>query len=274
MNIVLAHGILGFSHLDGPLSPVEYFSGTAEFLRQRFQAAVIAPAVDPTAGIETRSAMLRSSIEAALSSGQLRAKDPIHIIAHSMGGLDARRMICKGTAIAVNGEQTPIQTLATIGTPHLGTPVADLVALQFLNRIPLLAGAVQQPEAALANVLAHFRISLDGLHDLTSASAHNFNLANPNQSGVNYLSFAGGGRPGLVRTCNFFLPYYEFIKAHGRGREDSDGMVPVSSAIWGTFDSNLWPADHADEIGHNLDLPLGAPGADALQRYAQIVQRF
>jgi hypothetical protein len=41
MNIVLVHGILGFSHLDVPLSQIEYFSGVAEFLRERFQAAVI-----------------------------------------------------------------------------------------------------------------------------------------------------------------------------------------------------------------------------------------
>jgi triacylglycerol lipase len=274
MNIVLVHGILGFSHLDVPLFPIDYFSGVAAFLRERFRAAVFAPAVDPTAGIEKRSEMLRASIETALTKGELQPKESIHIIAHSMGGLDSRRMICKGRVIEANGEKTVIQTLSTIGTPHRGSPVADLVALTFLDRIPFLAEAVKEPEAAVSKILGHFRISLDGLHDLTSESAEHFNLANPNQAEVKYLSFAGGGRPGLVPTSKFFLPYYEFIKAKVRGREVSDGVVPVSSAMWGTFDPNLWPGDHADEIGHNLDQPLGNPDARTLQRYERIVLGF
>ena len=274
MNIVLVHGILGFSHLDVPLSPIEYFSGVAEFLRERFQAAVIAPVLDPTAGIETRSEMLRASIEAALAGGQLQPKETIHIIAHSMGGLDSRRMITKGCVMEANGEKTAVQTLATIGTPHRGSPVADLVALKFLDKIPFVAEAVKEPEAALSKILGHFRISLDGLHDLTSESADHFNSANPIQKAVKYLSFAGGGRAGLVPTSRFFLPYYEFIKAQVRGREVSDGMVAVSSAMWGTFDPNLWPGDHADEIGHDLDRPFTKPDPDTLHRYEQIVLRF
>jgi triacylglycerol lipase len=116
MNIVLAHGILGFSHLDVPLLPLDYFAGLAEFLRNRFQASVITPAVDPTAGIETRSGMLRASIEAALISGQLQSNEPVHIIAHSMGGLDSRRMISTNPFIEAKGKRIAIQTLATIGT--------------------------------------------------------------------------------------------------------------------------------------------------------------
>ena len=274
MNIVLVHGILGFSHLDVPLSQIEYFSGVGDFLRQRFHAAVIAPAIDPTAGIETRSEMLRRSIEAAFAGGQLRLKEPIHIIAHSMGGLDSRRMISKGAFIEANGEKIAIQTLATIGTPHRGSPVADLVALKFLDKIPLLADALKEPEAALSRILGHFRISLDGLNDLTSESAEHFNSANPDQTSVKYLSFAGGGRPGLVPVSKFFLPYYLFIKAHVRGREVSDGVVTVSSAMWGTFDPILWPGDHADEVGHDLDRPLTMPQANSLQRYERIVLRF
>src|SRR3954447_7068161 len=87
--------------------------------------------LDPTAGIETRSTMLRASIEAALAGDGLKPNEPIHIIAHSMGGLDSRRLISKGNFIETNGRRTPIQTLATIGTPHRGSPVADLVALKF-----------------------------------------------------------------------------------------------------------------------------------------------
>jgi hypothetical protein len=81
MNIVLVHGILGFSHLDAPLAPVDYFAGVAEHLRARFaNAAVVAPTLDPTAGISARSEQLRQAISSALQQGQLRAGEPIHII--------------------------------------------------------------------------------------------------------------------------------------------------------------------------------------------------
>jgi triacylglycerol esterase/lipase EstA (alpha/beta hydrolase family) len=40
----------------------------------------------------------------------------VHIIAHSMGGLDARHLIVDIVTMA-----DKVGTLATIGTPHLGT---------------------------------------------------------------------------------------------------------------------------------------------------------
>lgn len=43
----------------------------------------------------------------------------VHIIAHSMGGLDARQMIFRYQM------QDRIASLTTIGTPHLGTSFAD-----------------------------------------------------------------------------------------------------------------------------------------------------
>jgi len=271
VNIVLVHGILGFSHLDIPLIPLDYFAGVADSLRARFSASVIAPAINPTGGIETRSDELRERIQGALSVGQLKPGKPIHIIAHSMGGLDARRMISKSPTITSNERKSSIQTLATISTPHRGSPIADLIALKFLERIPFLPSVSGESQAALSKLLEHFRISLEGLHDLTSGSAEHFNSANPNEPSVKYLSFAGGGRSGLVPTSRFFLPYYEFIKVQSGGREESDGVVTVSSARWGDFDPNLWPGDHADEIGHNLDLPLGNPDAKTLRRYEDIL---
>lgn len=48
--------------------------------------------------------------------------EPLHIIAHSMGGLDARHAITNRKDIV-----TRVKTLVTIGTPHLGSEVADAV---------------------------------------------------------------------------------------------------------------------------------------------------
>jgi len=89
------------------------------------------------------------------------------------------------------------------------------------------------------------------------------NLARSGLSG-----WGGKGRPGLARRGGVGTGW------HVRGREVSDGVVTVSSATWGTFDPNLWPGDHADEIGHDLDRPLKMPDADTLHRYERIVLRF
>jgi hypothetical protein len=96
-----------------------------------------------------------------------------------------------------------IRSIVTISTPHRGSPVADVVSLKFRDKIPVLVPALGQLEEALGKILGHFRISLDGLHDLTSESAEQFNSANPDRPSVKYLSFAGGGRPGPVPTSRF-----------------------------------------------------------------------
>lgn len=46
----------------------------------------------------------------------------LNIIAHSMGGLDARYY-----AISWLGLAERVASLTTIGIPHLGTPLADLM---------------------------------------------------------------------------------------------------------------------------------------------------
>jgi len=268
MNIVLVHGILGFSRV----GPVGYFNGVADHLHKRFQASVFAPALDPTAGTEKRSGMLRQSIQDALSQGVLDPPEPIHIIAHSMGGLDARRLVHDDPSFAVNGRRVAVETLAMIGTPHWGSPVADAVALQLVPKLPVLTLALNAAKLALGNVLQHFNVSLDGLRDLTTESAKDFNKRFTDHPNVRYLSFAGGGRPGLPSTSGFFLPFHEFIRICDG--EASDGVVSVSSATWTGFDPNLWAGDHADEIAHNLDRPLQAPDQATLDRYAGIVQRF
>ncbi len=234
MNIVLVHGILGFSHIDLPLNSIDYFTGVAQFLRQRFQAKVFAPRLDPTATID------------------------------------------------LGGSRVRIQTLATIGTPHRGSPVADAAEL-ILRHSPLALALEPESEGALGNILALFRISLDGLHDLTTKACDEFNVRcpdhSPDQKGVKYLSFAGAGRNGAAPTSAFFRPYHAFIVAHSKlfnlGQEQNDGVVPVASAQWGAFDSRLWPTDHADEIGHNLDMPLQTqPDPAVLQRYETLVASF
>jgi triacylglycerol lipase len=69
------------------------------------------------------------------------------------------------------------------------------------------------------------------------------------------------------------LPTYTLIgKITG---EENDGLVTVTSARWGQL-VGIWPADHADEIGHDLDGGVSAtPQAfDFLLEYKKIVDEI
>ena len=273
MNIVLVHGILGYSQvtLPGPLAPLRYFNGVADYLTSHLPAntKIHVPQLDPTAGTEQRSSELRVSIQGALAQGTLDPSQPIHIIAHSMGGLDARRMISKDSLIS----GVAVKTVSTIGTPHLGSPIADVVAGELVPKLPLLTPVLDAAKTLLGDVLGTFGVSLKGLQDLTTKSAKQFNIDFPDHDGVKYFSYGGKGRPGFFHpTSHFFFPYYEFIRIVDG--EVSDGVVSVSSAQWKNFDSDLWPGDHLDEVGHDLDHVERPSSRELLDRYLAIVARF
>ncbi|HTS64410.1 MAG TPA: hypothetical protein VMH28_20445 [Candidatus Acidoferrales bacterium] len=260
MNIVLAHGILGFRVKFG----IEYFRGVAEHLREK-GFKVIAPVVDPTGGIELRSGQLRDQIAAALAAGDLDAGEETHIIAHSMGGLDSRWMLSPANPDRI---RTRIRSLTTVSTPHLGSPIADLAdtpeRLSAFGHLPFgLGGNVLEP------ALNALGISLDGLRNLTTALCEEFSARCVNEPATAYFSAAGGGRKGFPATAAVLLLFHQYISA--LTGQPNDGLVTVASAQWGTFDANTWPADHADEIGHNIDNLLVPPGFPYLAKYDQIV---
>jgi triacylglycerol lipase len=92
MNIALAHGVLGFDRF----GPIHYFNGVADALRADFHGCrVVSPATPPIGTVERRATTLADAIQAGLSSGTLDAAAGIHIVAHSMGGLDARFLIAR-----------------------------------------------------------------------------------------------------------------------------------------------------------------------------------
>ena len=71
------------------------------------------PWLSPTGGVADRAQQLKDFID------RVSPAEPVHLFAHSMGGLDARYMIsCLGMAQRV-------LTLTTLGTPHRGTAFAD-----------------------------------------------------------------------------------------------------------------------------------------------------
>jgi triacylglycerol lipase len=108
--IVFSHGIFGFHRLQiGPLR-IDYFRGLEETLRRMGYPACF-PAVPATSTIMERATALAGRLTELGS-------DNIYLIAHSMGGLDARYLIHH------LDPKHRIRCLITISTPHLGTPLA------------------------------------------------------------------------------------------------------------------------------------------------------
>lgn len=102
--IVLVHGYCGFEKLGG----ADYFRGIRLSL-ETCGTAVYCPALPPLSGVAARA---RALVAAVTEICESRGASRVNIIAHSMGGLDARY------AIAKLGLAGRVASLITIGTPH------------------------------------------------------------------------------------------------------------------------------------------------------------
>ncbi len=274
MNIILVHGILGFREKFG----VEYFNGVKESLESPSRK-VLVPQLDATGTIRKRGEQLRGQIWEAFRRGLLDPDAGTHIIAHSQGGLDSRFMLSpkNPNTTRENDLSGKITSLTTIGSPHQGSPIADLLAGKPFDRtfkgLESILDSRGLGQDIVRALLSRLGINPEALTDLDTASMAEFNRDYPDHPGVHYFSIAGKGRPGIQPTCLFLLEFHHHIRSVTG--EDNDGLVAVSSAErWGSG-WPAWPADHADEIGHNLDSielkPLA--GFDYLEEYAAIVER-
>lgn len=115
-KIVLAHGILGFGSIF-PNQSIHYFNGI-KALYESFGHEVLCPTVAPLGSIEARATQLEQQILERWPNNS----NPLYALAHSMGGLDFRRVIA--TSKKLEGQ---FERLITLSAPHFGSPVADAV---------------------------------------------------------------------------------------------------------------------------------------------------
>lgn len=216
--IVLAHGWGGIDRI-GPFPlGYSYFRGIPESLRAAGHGVHIAR-VPPTASIDLRAAALARQVR--------RLDERVNIIAHSMGGLDAR------LAIARYGLGDRVASLTTIGTPHHGTPLVD-AALKFGGEWRLLRV-----------MLDRLGLNVDGVYEVTTRRMREFNRRVPNVPGVLYANVvaavnldAGGVHAMLAVGHSYLL----------RKAGPNDGIVPAISQMWGETLEEV-DADHWAQIG-------------------------
>jgi len=231
-TIILAHGILGFGSFAGLPMPVHYFNGVAAHLgRQGYN--VIAPQVNPVGSVAHRGDQLAKAIlEQNVKSNN------VHMITHSMGGLDARYALAHYPELAKF-----VRTLVTIGTPHRGSPVADAIA----DRTdPLFAHIPEFLIQQLEN-------NAGALDDLTTRICIPFDETTLDVDGVRYMEVAGDASKGGHELFFFTLA----AKIGSLKGEVNDGVVTRSSALRdGHEHLDDWPVDHAGEIGWSFDSPV------------------
>ena len=214
--IVLVHGLRGFPFpVRRRRASREYFRG----IRSALEASgnrVLVPDVTPTAGVETRAAELKAAIRAAVGGR------PVHVIGHSLGGLDARFMISR------LGMDRQVRSLTTVGTPHRGSALADWMLRRF--------GRVVRP------VLRNAGVPDGAFFDLTTDACRRFNEAVPDAPGVRYSSVAG------VCPRAWLGPEWRFPAwVVGRAEGPNDGAVSLASARWGER-TDVWDGDHLNLV--------------------------
>jgi triacylglycerol lipase len=215
--VVLLHGLFGFDELGIGAARYAYFRGLSGTLR-RAGVEVERPRVARVAPVAVRARQLAHRIEG------LAAKR-VNVIAHSMGGLDARY------AIARLGLADRVASLITIGTPHRGTPLADLGT-------QLLGEAL-----GLRRALGAIGIDVTTFHDLTTARMTAFNDGVGDARGVWYASVVAWSP--ARRTNPLLWPAHHYLS---RSSGPNDGVVPLASQAWGEVLAEI-EADHWAQIG-------------------------
>jgi triacylglycerol lipase len=241
--IVLAHGVcrfdqiwndaLGVDNSDDPrLDQLHYFKGLrTELLKHGY--AVHHSNVSWAGSVDTRAKELKDNVIAVLKKEQA---PKVNIIAHSMGGLDARHMLFNFRYSDRMHER--VASLTTVSTPHEGSPFADWGTDNLPQVIP---------------VAQKLGLCLEGLKNLRTDQCRLFNnrpdvieFEKSIENGTRFQTFAGSqSLLGIFGALK--IPYCIIERKEGA----NDGLVSVKSAKWREryFKGVLTDTDHLNELG-------------------------
>lgn len=136
----------------------------------------------------------------------------VHLIAHSMGGLDARYMI------SVLGGHKYVYSLTTISTPHHGSCAASFMLKHVGDTLKV------------ETMMQSLGVDTAAFHQLTPTFAEKFNSFVKDHPQVSYYSYAGSSDgTRLLSPMKWLVAHIDAIEG------PNDGLVSVKSATWGTF---------------------------------------
>lgn len=218
-----------------------------------------APNVTPYNPVPVRASIWQQRIQYVLNE---TGAEKVNLIAHSMGGLDARYLI------SVSGFHSRVASLTTIATPHHGSSIASFLLEQpeklreWLNDLANWMGTKVMPE-----VEADF---INTVSELTPTHLEEtFNPKVPDHPEVLYWSYAAqAGKETSVGITPILKPLNYILF----GREGTnDGFVSIESAKWGTY-CGLVNADHAQQIG--LNFPTTRSSFDCNQFFCTLAKNL
>jgi len=242
--VILLHGIFGFGRLKlGPIE-VNYFGRIARALSQSGRET-LSPSTLWSAPVEQRACRLKEIILPWLRQQTQKAV----IVAHSMGGLDARYVISR---LGLEGR---VAALLTIATPHHGSPLADVC---------LESRAIRN---LMLPLLDRLGLDMHGAADLTIRAAARFNGRIPDSPDVRYFSISAACP--MDRIPLLFQFSHQII--HDKEGEN-DGMVSARSARWGT-ELATWPVHHLHAINRRFPIDCRCPIHDIAPLYVEALQR-
>ena len=219
-----------------------YFPKIPEFLTEAGNR-VLVPSLPPMSGIAERAAQLKAFLDRE-SPGE-----PVHLIGHSMGGLDCRYLLARP------GMAGRVLTLTTIATPHRGSASPT--------------GGRGASAASVRPVMEFFSLPFQAFYDLTTESCRHFNAEVADLSGVRYFSVAG------KFEGDWLNPEWQLSHKIVSALEGpNDGVVSVKSATYGES-CEIWNGDHLSLINWpNPSLQARGRWFDRTEEYGRLIARL
>lgn len=172
---MLVPGFFGFVNFGRLI----YFAHVREQLMREFARRGVAVEVhrvrtSPVASLRERARLLLEVIE-----NEIPPEDPLHIIGHSSGGLDARLLASPGVDLGAH-EVEPIArrigTVVTLCTPHRGSPLAGhltgLIGEPLLRVLSMLTAIVLRKGRIPGHLAFRFARALIGERLLPETPVH------------------------------------------------------------------------------------------------------
>jgi triacylglycerol lipase len=262
--IVLLPGLYGF---DTILGVIEYFPGIAEALAAGGGDVYLASG-SKTNSSEVRARQIIPQLEEIRA---ITGAERVNLIGHSQGGLDARVVAALRPDL--------VASVTTVGSPHGGAAVADLIVSGALGPIPdLLLGGLADLLALLSGSsdpndvrAAMYALSTAGTTELSERYPAGKPATRCGQGagvvgGIAYYSWTGVGtmtNPLDILDAAFFL-------AGALGSERNDGLVGRCSAHWGTVLRDDYVQNHLDQTNMLFSLvsPFGARPTSIFRAHA------
>ncbi|NHB66709.1 triacylglycerol lipase [Acinetobacter sp. GFQ9D192M] len=275
--IVFSHGMAGFIRVGTEQFGLDYWYQILPDLA-RNGANVWATRVSPFNSSEIRGEQL---LEQVKEIAAITGADKVNLIGHSHGGPTIRYV--------AGSEPKLVASLTTVGAPHKGSPVADLIlkaegtAIEapLVGTINLVSKAITWAQGLDPNSYPHD--SLAGGSSLTALGSANFNQRYPigmptttcgegayQQKGIYNYSFTGVGQVTNPLDPDSALKVTALLIDGGK---ENDGLVSRCSAKFGKTIRDNYNWNHLDEVNQLLGLKnVFAP--DPVDVYRQHANRL